>query len=112
MSDNNEKYYALVGDEIVVCRDVIEWGMLFDREKRGIAFNRVGDVEISTVFLGLDHSFTGGEPVLFETMVFGGEHEGFCERYTTKEKAVEGHNRVLKTLFGRTVITEKFKEEY
>lgn len=30
--------------------------------------------EVSTVFLGLDHSWTpGGPPLVFETMVFGGQ---------------------------------------
>jgi hypothetical protein len=34
-------------------------------------------VRVSTVFLGLDHSWNVGPPVLFETMIFGGELDGY-----------------------------------
>jgi len=51
---------------------------------------------VSTVFLGLDHSFYAGKkPVLFETMVFtseGSSNED-QERYCTWEEAVDGHER-------------------
>jgi hypothetical protein len=40
---------------------------------RRVACDKVNDVEISTVFLGLDHNYGSGPPVLWETMVFGGE---------------------------------------
>lgn len=30
------------------------------------------DVRVSTVFLGLDHCWNGGKPILWETMIFGG----------------------------------------
>jgi len=56
---------------------------------------RIGSSEISTVFLSLDHSFgDSGGPVLFETMVLGGEHDGHQERYRTYEEAEEGHTRI------------------
>lgn len=46
--------------------------------------------DVSTVFLGLDHSFDqGGEPIVFETMIFGSEHE-YAERYKTYEEAMAG----------------------
>lgn len=32
----------------------------------------IGEVFVSTVFLGVDHSHGSGPPVLWETMVFGG----------------------------------------
>jgi len=34
-----------------------------------------GEVEVSTVFLGLDHAVWDGPPMLFETMIFGGPHD-------------------------------------
>jgi hypothetical protein len=43
----------------------------------------IGNVKISTVFLGLDHSYFAGPPILFETMVFGGEYDEHQQRYTT-----------------------------
>lgn len=58
------------------------------------------EVLVSTVFLGLDHRMLGDTgPVLFETMVFGGEHDGFQERYQTWDEAAEGHKRALKMIF-------------
>lgn len=50
------------------------------------------EIRISTVFLGIDHSFgVGGRPILFETMAFGGVMDGKCERYATEEEARAGH---------------------
>ena len=51
------------------------------------------DIWVSTVFLGLDHNLFGvGEPVLWETMIFGGSEDMYQERATTKEEALEHHN--------------------
>ena len=48
-------------------------------------------VTVSTVWLGMDHSFGDGPPLIFETMVFGGELDQECDRYTTEEQAQQGH---------------------
>jgi len=55
------------------------------------------DITVSTVFLGLDHNFNNvhEEPILFETMVFGGELNEEQWRWMTKEKAKAGHNLVV-----------------
>jgi hypothetical protein len=58
----------------------------------------VGEANVSTVFLGLDHNFGGGQPVLFETMVFGGEHDGYQSRACTYEEALAMHDRVVAML--------------
>jgi aminoglycoside phosphotransferase family enzyme len=64
----------------------------------------VREVHISTVFLGLDHSFDEGRPLLFETMTFGGqEHDQrICERCTTWDEAVAQHERVKNYIMGKT----------
>jgi hypothetical protein len=65
------------------------------------SYRRVGRTQVtsecmvSTVFLGLDHGYTPGPPVVFETMVFGGPMDGECERYCTWAEAVEGHARMV-----------------
>lgn len=59
-----------------------------------------GDVSVSTLFLGLDHSFGGGPPVLWETMIFGGEHDQYQERYTSREDAIAGHRVACELAFG------------
>jgi uncharacterized protein YjbI with pentapeptide repeats len=57
-------------------------------------------VYISTVFLGLDHQFGNGAPLLFETMTFAedgapiGFDQTICERCSTWEQAEAQHERV------------------
>ena len=65
-------------------------------ERIGVARTELPDgVLVSTVFLCLDHSYDGGEPVLWETMIFGGPHDGFQDRYTSYEAALEGHAQMV-----------------
>jgi hypothetical protein len=47
------------------------------------------------VFLGLDHSFGRGDPVLFETMVFGGPLGSAQWRYCTWAEAERGHEEAV-----------------
>lgn len=53
---------------------------------------------LSTVFLGIDHNFGDGPPILFETMVFGGKWEGEMDRYSTYDEALMGHERMKKRI--------------
>jgi hypothetical protein len=71
-----------------------EWMKQFPNARR-IAETTLGECWISTVFLGLDHSFgLGGQPVLFETMVFWEEHQDIhndCTRCETLKEAKKMH---------------------
>ena len=51
------------------------------------------EVRVSTVFLGINHSFHGGPPSLWETMIFweGGPLDMYQRRYQTRELAAAGH---------------------
>lgn len=54
------------------------------------------EVLVSTVFLGLDHNYMrSGPPLWFETLVFGGAHDGEMNRYSTWEDAEKGHAKLL-----------------
>ena len=66
-------------------------------DKRRVARTELagGAVEISTVFLWLDHSYGQGPPILFETMVFGGLLDEECERYSTWIEAEQGHEAMV-----------------
>lgn len=58
--------------------------------------DKIGDILVSTVFLGMDHSYEKqGNPILWETMIFGGEHDLYQERYSSHEDALIGHQRAL-----------------
>lgn len=74
------------------CKSVLKWGRFFENsDLRRVAEDQIGDQRVSTVFLGIDHRFGEGPPVLYETMIFGGPHDEFQERYNTKAEAVAGH---------------------
>jgi len=73
--------------------DTIRWAKWFENNGRHIGCDNIGDIRISTVFLGIDHSFDDGPPVLWETMIFGGKHDQYQERYRSREDAIAGHAR-------------------
>lgn len=50
---------------------------------------------VSTVFLGLDHQYGDGPPLLFETMVFGGPLDHEMNRYSTWNEAEKGHQEMV-----------------
>lgn len=58
--------------------------------------------KVSTVFLGLDHNFSGLEnpldyrPVLWETMIFGGPNDQEMWRYCSREEALKGHDAAVR----------------
>jgi len=56
------------------------------------AHNRV---RVCTVFVGIDVSFGDQEPILFETMVFGGPCDRELYRYCTWEEAMQGHIAII-----------------
>lgn len=74
-----------------------EW---HDKANRTIAKDNIGDVLISTIFLAYDYSWGEGEPILWETLIFGGEHDLYQERYTSKEDALVGHLKAVKLVKG------------
>jgi hypothetical protein len=53
---------------------------------------------VSTVWLGLNHNFGEGPPLIFETMVTdpAGKWEDYQERYSTEEEAMKGHKRAIR----------------
>lgn len=83
--------YILVDGEVVEEHDLLKWGQWFETGERKIEITGRDGVKVSTVFLGLDHSFGEGPPLLFETMVFGGSHDQDMDRYSTIEEAKAGH---------------------
>jgi hypothetical protein len=68
-----------------------------DKETRRVAFTEISkDIEVSTVFIGIDHSHGNSEkPILFETLVFGGEMDGVMRRYSSWFEAEQGHQLIV-----------------
>ena len=94
MSTDTGRYYILESDEVRAV-DLLTWAEWFEHhlEERIVTRTVVQpEITVSTVFLGLDHSFSEiGPPILFETMVFGGLLDQEQLRYTTIAEARAGH---------------------
>lgn len=89
--------YILQGHRAVAEPDLNKWAAAFEQFNRVVKQETIGTVKVSTVFLGLDHQFGNGAPLLFETMTFGTpDEEQMCERCSTWEQAEEQHERVAR----------------
>jgi hypothetical protein len=81
--------------------DVLKWAKWFETGTRIVEHTRLlkSGYFVSTVFLGIDHSFGGRRPILFESMVFderettpyGGHPDRAERRYCSRAEALEGH---------------------
>jgi hypothetical protein len=92
-------YYRLADDGItpVAAYDALAWARWFESVDRHIAEDRYAqgdgtDVRVSTVFLGLNHNWGDGPPILWETLVFNGPLDGEMNRYNSHAAAVKGHH--------------------
>ena len=94
--------YILVNGVPTPEPDLDKWASWFEKigEGRRVAKTVVGNVEVSTVFLGLDHNFGEGPPILYETMVFGGPLDHEEDRYSTAEEAKKGHEAMVERVRG------------
>jgi hypothetical protein len=87
------KVYQILGKQN---KRVLKWARHLELKDRRVAFDQVTfDITVSTVFLGLDHSFLDEMIKVFETMVFGGKLDGLQERYSTHKQALHGHATIL-----------------
>lgn len=99
--------YILINKKPVKEKDLLTWTRRFGKANRQVAHDvfpsNKGEIRVSTVFLGIDHNFSGvGKPILFETMILGGKHDGYQKRYSTWNEAVKGHIKALKILENKT----------
>ena len=91
--------YVLDGHEAIAFDHDIEacvilHGVMWDDRAQIVAQDRIGDLFVSTVFLGVNHAFLPGPPMIFETMIFEGDRAGDLWRYSTWDEAEAGHRRV------------------
>lgn len=94
-------YYRLDGHTITPVDDVKDWSRWFKSANRIIQRDVITGVTVSTVFLGIDHSFgDGSKPILFKTIIFGGDHDDDQCYYATYDEAVAGHKRIVENILG------------
>lgn len=108
-SDDKVKYWVLDKDRNVRPTTVFEWAdMMNTSASRQVAIHqwRAGETGhfVSTVFLGIDHSFGGTTPILWETMRFTqhdldnhdhADYEEMARCGGTWEDAEDMHTRML-----------------
>lgn len=90
-------HYILV-NRLPVAVDLMTWAHWWagNRDACRIGDDRIGKCRVSTVFLGLDHNFFGnGDPIVFETMIFGGPLDSEQWRYATYSDAERGHQEAV-----------------
>lgn len=104
------KYVLNDQGEPELCDDVVAWSYWFETADRVVKQDDFGGVMVSTVFLGLDHSFGEGPPVLYETLVFGGKLDDEQERYSTRKEAEQGHERMVSRLKQRYIDLKERKQ--
>lgn len=76
--------YILDGHDVKAV-GLIKWAQWFETADRHVAKTRIRDgVNVSTVFLGMGDQ-------MFETMIFGGKHDQYQERFDTWQQAEAGH---------------------
>jgi hypothetical protein len=89
-------YYNKEGEKIdmMTCAKFLE-----DRDYKIIKQDTLDNGKwVSTVWLGLDHQFGDGQPLIFETMVFSSKDdfsEERCKRYSTLKEAIKGHKNII-----------------
>jgi hypothetical protein len=102
------RYYTLSPDRLPIpCFNVLAWAIWFDDAERTVAVDHYGDGQyaVSTVFLALDHNFSkSGDPLLFETALFGPDGVDVVERYRTWGEAAAGHELV------RSIATHEYTQ--
>ena len=98
------EYYILVGKTPRLAASDIEWAKWMAVADRRVAWTEIGNVSVSTVFLGVDHRYRSlgpGPPLLFESLVFGGKHDGHTTRCSTWEEAEAQHVEMIALVEGK-----------
>lgn len=102
----------------VIEPDLMTWAKWMEKAERHVGLTRIGPYKISTVFLGLDHNYGKGPPVLWESMVFKKktlgkkwQHEDYLDQARdrcsgSREQAEAMHQRMV-----RKVKTEMIKKK-
>jgi hypothetical protein len=95
MSDDLALYHDRAGNPLTMGRFI---DLNRDLSYKILRKTRVGQYEVSTVWLGITADIYP-PPRVFETVIFGPAHPlDFQERYVTNAEAYAGHERVVELL--------------
>ncbi len=101
---SRQLFYKLVGKKPVPDETNGKWMSNPENTKfRVVGVTETKKSTISTVFLGLNHSFINEQPIFFETLVLSGPLKGEVIRYQTWNQAEKGHKEMVE----RVIAAEK-----
>ncbi len=98
----NDTYILNDKGEPVPCQDLTEWakwiGSTKGFAKRFVKDETIDGIRVSTIFLGMDHRFAEGDPILWETMLFAEADGHYLHQYQdrcggTREQAEAMHEK-------------------
>lgn len=96
------KYYILKDKIPIPTDDVKEWAKWYESNynspSRRVNYTDIdGDIEVSTVFTGLDSRIPHDEdnPRVFETLIIGGKHNREKTMSSTWEEAEKTHEQIV-----------------
>jgi hypothetical protein len=94
--------YYILRDKVPVSATMREWALFFGSPDRHVGIDHINGGDIHTVFLGIDHRFRldRGEPLLFATVIVGGDNDGYLVRTCTWHQAEEAHERACDLVSG------------
>ncbi len=93
-------YYRLDENKNAVPCTVKEWGdqreFMRRTKTKHVDDEMVDGKRVSTVWLGINHAMDDeATPLIFETMVFDGKGEIYCQQFPTWQMAEEGHKEAV-----------------
>ncbi|MBF3951877.1 hypothetical protein ISG27_12605 [Burkholderia pseudomallei] len=101
----NRNLYVLDGHEPRRAHSVLEWMHWFANADRHVALTCIDEMEVSTVFIGIDHEFSphglryhGQAPMLFETAIFTGSQVSRVVRHPSWDEAAQAHALIVECL--------------
>lgn len=94
-ADSNDNYILNEKGEPVAEPNLFAWAKWMEKRERHVADEVINGIRISTVFLGLNHNYGEGAPILWETMLFcDGELDNEMDRCSgSREQAEAMHAR-------------------
>jgi hypothetical protein len=79
--------------------NMVTWGAFLASDAKCLKQDILSDGTcVSTIFIGIDYR---SPPRLWETAIFGGPHDDYQDRYTSRESALVGHEKALALAAGK-----------
>lgn len=82
-------------DNVVEVDDPNEWARWHRSNHISVGNSCIGDSLITTNFVGRAEWTKSGPPLLFHTIITGGDHHGYKKSCATMAEAIEQHRKTI-----------------